>query len=290
MYNIFPCILSKPLRRAVALTALLLSAIATPMEMKAKSDYEAYIDSADNYASREHYVEAARCYREALRANPGSPLNSKIFANLGICLTETGQLTEAIDALDVALVREPSSPHILTSRARALLLSDRRQDALTDLDAALAADSLHLPALRLRSQLHMLTADYPKAETDFTTIHTHYPAEDLGAIGLAQCHMMRGDFDAAITLYREAITLADEADTHVALASALLNARRNSEAGEMLREAIRLHPRCGELYLMRGVLHQRMYRTEEAMTDKKTALSLGVDPAKADAVLPGKVK
>lgn len=283
--NIYPSILGKKL----LIPAMVLTLWAAPSSLSARS-YEAYIDSAENYASRENYAEAARCYRMALKANPASPLNPKIFANLGLCLTETGNIDEAIEAFDVALVREAKSPHILTSRARALLLGNRREEALADLDNAIASDSIFLQALRLRSQLHVMKADFTKAESDFNTIHRNYPEETIGAIGLAQCHERRGEFDDAIRLYSEAIKIADEPESNVALASALLNARRHSEAAEVLREAIRRHPRCGELYLMRGVLHLRMYRPEEAVTDKKTALSLGVDPSLANQLIPGKAK
>lgn len=272
----------RPLLTAIALlTAIGLSPLSAQR-------YEAYIDSADNYVAHERYADAARCYREALKTNPASPLNSKIFANLGICLTETRQYGLALEAFDVALVREPDSPSILTSRARTYLLTNNTEDAITDLNSALHTDSLYLPALRLRGHLHLLNSDYDAAKSDFGSICRHYPDDETGITGLASCYDRLADYPKAIELYRKALSISDEQDTNVALAGALINNNQLSEAREALREAIQRHPRCAELYLMRGVLHQRMFKPEEAATDKKTALNLGADPELADRLIPSK--
>ena len=196
-----------------------LAAVAFGVPDISARQYEAYIDSAENYIKRDRYAEAAECYRNALRDSPGSPLNSKIFANLGICLTETGDLDGALQAFDVALVREPSSAAILNSRAKTHLLRNDKDAAMKDLNMALTSDSLHAESLKLRAQIEML-------------------------------------------------------------------AREN----DIPRAAIRRHPRTGELYLMRGVLHLRKYRNDDALTDKKTAISLGVEPEMAERLIPGKIR
>lgn len=272
--------------RSIIATVALLTAFGS-LHLSAKK-YEAYIDSADNYASHQHYTEAARCYREALKANPASPLNSKIFANLGICLTETGQFGLALEAFDVALVREPKSAPILTSRAKTYILTNNTEDALKDLDSALSVDSIYLSALRLRGNLHMLDSDYAAAMSDFRVINRHYPDDETGLTGLARCFEHASELRQAIEFYKQALHVSDDPDTNVALAGALINDNQLTEAREHIREAIRRHPRCANLYLMRGVVHQRMFQPEEAATDKKTAINLGADPDMADKLISTK--
>ena len=267
-----------------------LAAVAFGVPDISARQYEAYIDSAENYIKRDRYAEAAECYRNALRDSPGSPLNSKIFANLGICLTETGDLDGALQAFDVALVREPSSAAILNSRAKTHLLRNDKDAAMKDLNMALTSDSLHAESLKLRAQIEMLDKEYTHALADFTTLRKVSPEDPWVAAGMAECYSATGDATKSIDLYLEAIGIEDRPEFNVALATVLINAGQLQQAADILREAIRRHPRTGELYLMRGVLHLRKYRNDDALTDKKTAISLGVEPEMAERLIPGKIR
>ncbi len=254
----------------------------------AKSPYEAYIDSAENYVKRERYADAARCYRESLRINPGSPLNSKIFANLGVCLTGAGEYTEALEAFDVALVREPESTSILNSRARTWLLMNKPENAMTDLDTSLAIDSLQREPLRMRGQLHMLSHNQAKAATDFKSLALNFPDEAWGYAGQAQCLMAGNNYSDAIPLLEKAIEIDDNPDFITSLATAQIETEHLQEAKETLREAIRRHPREASLYIVRAILHTRLYENEAAALDKKMAIDLGADPTAVEALLPSR--
>lgn len=248
--------------------------------------YEAFIDSAENCIKRENFAEAAQFYRKALKKNPASPLNSKVFANLGMCLTETGEFDEAIQAYDVALVREPESIAILTSRAKTLLRQGNDKEALADLNKALSIDSIAQTPLRLRGRLLMATGNTNRALKDFSVLRRNFKDDDIGTSGMAQCYAIMGMPSQAATLYQEAVSQAPTEENYEGLVSALLNCERYDDAKDVLHEAINKFPRNGEMYLLRGVLHYFMHRNEEALVDKKTAIVLGVDVSKADIAIP----
>ena len=244
-------------------------------------DYEALLDSADNYIKRSRWNEAAGCIRRSLRLKPASPLNAKLFSNLGVCLAQAGDIPGALEAFDLALVREPDSPSILYSRASTYVLSGKYPEALADLDHALAGDSLRQDALRLRGQLLLASTkpeDTFKAERDFTTLQRHYPADPWGPAGLGGCHINREEFGQAAPLFAKAISLGSKEEFHISYITALLAIGSFSEAEEAIYQALELFPRSGELYLRRALLHKKTFRNSDMEIDKKFAREYGVDP------------
>lgn len=250
------------------------------------SQYETYIDSAEYYAGKEQFSKAAHYYRMALRDNPASPLNPMVFANLGMCLTETGEYGEALQAYEVALVRDPNSVNTLTNQAKTLLLCSRSSEALESLEKAIGIDSLAIPPRRLHGQLMLMKGRPTDALKDFTILIDRN-SDDISALdGAARSHELMGNHRDAANLFRRRLEIEADPDVYTGLVSSLINDSRLEEADNCVYEAIEKFPRTGELYLLRGVIHQMHYRTKEALTDKKTAISLGVPIETADRILP----
>lgn len=248
--------------------------------------YEALLDSADNYIRRERWQDAARCVRHALKLYPASPLNSKLFSNLGVCLTNCGDFSGAFEAFELALVREPDSPETLYSRAIAYMLSDSPDDARRDLQAALAVDSLNQKALRLHGQLSLMAGDTPAASADFQRLKAHFPSDPWGPAGIGECLIDNADNAAAIPFLQQAISLEDNPDFRISLISALMAENKLAEAENTIYESLKLYPREGELYLLRGVLHRTLHQNNDAELDKKIAIEYGVDPQTIEKYLP----
>lgn len=247
---------------------------------------ETYLDSADYYIKKERFAEAADYYRKALKENPGSPINTKIFANLGMCLKETGEYNEALQAFEIALVRDSTSVNLLTSRAQIYLLMSRPEEARNDLNRALAVDSMSRSALLLRGHLALDRGEVNEALVDFTKILSVHPQDIEAITGTAICNSMLNNFDQSIDYYKKLIKVNPESQIYIALITDLINADRIKDADNEVNSAIREFPRCGELYLLRGVIHKINFRNDEAEIDRNTALNLGITKEKADIVLP----
>lgn len=262
---------------------------ATVMASYAQS-YETCIDSAEYYVGKERYAEAAEYYRLALKTSPGSPLNSKVFANLGLCLAETGNLDEALQALDIAAVREPESPSILLSRAKVNMLSSRPAEALSDIESVLSLDSLSVSALTLHAKLMVGTGDLKRGSSDYDRLLELAP-DNLEIIkGAAMCKSLSGSYADAASLYRKACETEDSPENFIGLVTSLTDAQQLEEAETCVNLAIQKYPREAELYLLRGVLHNLHYRSNEAELDRKTAITLGLPREIAEKAIPPRPK
>ena len=259
-------------------TILLLITVAAYSSADAVAQtYEAYLDSADNYIRLERWHDAAEATRHALRLKPGSPLNSRLFSNLGICLMHEGDYKSAIEAFDLALVRMPADAPLLASRASANVLDGNREAALVDVDKALSIDSLNSDALRIRGQLMLMKRRFPEAERDFSLLCKVDSTEVWGPAGLAECRINDGNYVEAYTLLDRAIALSDSPELRISLVQAQIEANRLDLAEESIREALKLYPRVGEFYLFRAVIHKKFYQNTEAELDKKIAKEYGAD-------------
>ena len=240
--------------------------------------YEAYIDSADNYSRKERWADAARCYRHALRLNPASPLNSKLFANLGVCHTRLGEYDNALDNFEIALIKEPRSASILTSRAATYILMADDSAALADLNLAIEIDSLSPTPRRMRGQILLMRADYPHAEVDFHTLSDLDPTDPWGPAGMGETALADSRYSEAIQHFTRAIEIADNPDFRISLISAMLDSNRLADAETSIIEALKLYPHTGEFYLLRAMLHKTLHQNSAAEIDCQLARQYGIDP------------
>ena len=268
---------------------LMLSLCAPVVLADDDSRYLAMLDSADLYMKGARWSSAEDMIRGALRLRPALPTNYLLFSNLGVCLSAQGRYGDALEAFEIGLLRAPSDPRILLSRGKTYLAMRHDDDAEADFSAALAADSTLLEPRRLRAQLRLIARKYDEAASDFRAIMRLHPSEPWGPSGLADCLQAAGDHEGALRLYRDPLTLETEperrGDIYVGIVGALIRLDRLYEADDAVREAIRKMPRCGELYMMRSVLHRRRFQNEDAEIDKKMAMEYGVEPQIFDAVI-----
>lgn len=272
-------ILSKILLRLILIAAILLPASVSVANTSQHShSYEALIDSAENLTRSDAWLEAAEIYRKSLRANPGSPLNSKIFANLGLCLTHIGNYTEALEAYDIALIKEPHSASILSGKGATLLIKGDIQASRQILEEALKVDSLYPTALRLHGQIMLMENNHDMAERDFSKLIIADPADPWGPAGVAEIKIAQNLFLDAIPLFDKAIQLQESADFRISLIAAMLKTNRLADAENAIREGLVIYPRQGEFYLLRALLHKTLHQNRDAEIDKKYAIEYGVDP------------
>ncbi|MDE6271702.1 MAG: tetratricopeptide repeat protein [Muribaculaceae bacterium] len=240
--------------------------------------YEALIDSAENLTHLNLWSEASELYRQALRINPASPINSKIFANLGLCLTHTGNYDEALEAYDIALVKEPNSASILSGKGATLLIKGDITSARMILEEALAVDSLAPTALRLHGQIMLMENNHQIAESDFSRLTKADPADAWGHAGIAEVKMARNLYQEAIPLFVKALQLQESSDFRLSMIAAMLKSNHLADAEKAIREALAIYPQQGEFYLLRALLHKTLHQNRDMELDKKYAVEYGVDP------------
>lgn len=103
-------------------------------------------------------ADAVQQLRAQLELDPGNPL---VLAMLGVALTRTGELDEAVEALDRAHYLEPENPQILVDYGNALLAAGRELPARSRFEAALKRDPTHHGALRSLAELYQRLAAAP---------------------------------------------------------------------------------------------------------------------------------
>jgi len=106
-------------------------------------------------------ADAVQQLRVQLGQDPGNPL---VLAMLGVAFTRTGELDEAVEALDRAHYLEPDNPQILVDYGNALLAAGRDQSARSRFEAALKLDPAHQGALRSLAELYQRLATRPAPE------------------------------------------------------------------------------------------------------------------------------
>lgn len=253
------------------LSIIIFSASITP-------SYEALIDSADTCTRNNHWLEASNLYKEALKLYPGSPLNSKIFANIGVCYSNLERFDEALEAFDIALVKEPANVRILSQRATTNILAGNSEAALSDLKMALDVDSLAADPLRMHGQLMIASNDLNTARRDFLLLSEVSPHDPWGAAGLAEIEYMEGRPEESIPLYIKALEIEENPDFRISLITAMLDTYKLKEAEDLIRESIMSYPKTGEFYVMRARLNKILHQNSLAESDKKIAIEYGVDP------------
>lgn len=103
-------------------------------------------------------ADAVQQLRLQLSHDPGNPL---VMAMLGVAFTHTGELDEAVEALDRAHYLEPDNPQILVDYGNALLAAGRDQSARSRFEGALRLDPTHQGALRSLANLYQQLATRP---------------------------------------------------------------------------------------------------------------------------------
>lgn len=259
-----------------------------PAALSATSpEYLALVDSADNYIKQERWMEAESTIISALRLEPANYTNALLFSNLGVVRTEQGKYKDAIDAFNLGLSITPESKDLLNNRARAKMLLDDFDNAISDLSESLAIDSIQEWALQMRGLLRISRNDLPGARHDLLLLAKNFHKNCQAFSGLARISELEGKYDDALKYYDESIYINDDPDIRSARILLKIKADRYSEAAADIRESIAVYPENPYLYIWRGYLHRLNYRNEEAEADKKIALNKGADPQFVEQFIPG---
>jgi tetratricopeptide (TPR) repeat protein len=260
-----------------------------------------------------HLEEAIRYFSIAVALRPRSPA---ALVNLGLTLSDKGQVDEAIACYHKAIALDPKGAGAHVNLGNALYGKGKVEEAIACFHKAIALDpkdanghnSLGV-ALAGKGQVDEAIACYRKAiefDPTFTEAHNNLGAALYGkgqvdeaiacyrkAIDLdpkyASAHSnlglaleAKGQVDEAITCHRKAIELdPKDASAHGKLGSALKDKGQWDEAIACYRKAIELDPKNAQAHSNLGLALSDQGRLEEAIACHRKALAL--DPKYARA-------
>lgn len=248
--------------------------------------YIQYVDSADFYIKREMWNDAERVTIAAIKLTPANKLNKYLWSNLGDIRTNMEDYPGALQAFEIGLASDPKSTDILTRRAYTYLKMGKKQEALDDIDSALAVDSIMEWPLKMRALLLFGKGDFKGAERDYSALMRNYPSNPDGYLGMGKITAMKGDHKKALQLLKKSLELEQDEETWFYIVMVNIEGNDIPNAKEELYTALKRYPRSGNLYLLRGVIHKINYENDSAELDKKIALDYGADPLLVEKYFP----
>lgn len=252
--------------------------------------YIQYVDSADFYIKRKMWNDAERMTLGALKQFPANKLNYLLWSNLGDIRLALGKTEDALQAFDIGVIGAPENTNLLNKRAHARFQAKMDSLALRDLDKSLEIDSVQRWPLRTRGMWMLSQKRYDIARNDFETLKRHFPLDEGAYMGLGQLEAINGNSEKALEMYDKALELNANEETWFYKITIEIESDKLEKAEDDLRYSLKRFPRCGNLYLLRGLIHKIKFQNEAAEIDRKIALEYGSDPLVVEKILPSNRK
>lgn len=177
----------------------------------------------------------------AVRLAPDDP---DLRLGLARHLVDLGSLREAEALLERSVRRADASPEERVLLARLRLLDGRKEEALREVDAALAADSTQALAWLLRGRVLFELERYPAAEQSYVVADSLQPNRATTLLHLGECRSKLGDDAHAEKDYLRALALNPElVPARSALASLYQHSGRVEAAIQLYQQALEADPK-----------------------------------------------
>ncbi|MEU1621778.1 tetratricopeptide repeat protein [Streptomyces sp. NPDC005722] len=184
------------------------------------------------------------------------------LASLTVLLTQ-GQLNPTIRAW------------VHTYRGRRFFLADRDEEALAELDRALAADPHNHRAMAYRGDVHSWQGRYDDAIADLNAALDINPTYAWALASRGQAHRLSGRHDDAIADLNAALDLdPTDAWTFASRGETHRLAGRYDDAITDLNAALNINPTYAWALASRGETHRSAGRYDDAITDLNAALDI----------------
>jgi tetratricopeptide (TPR) repeat protein len=174
-----------------------------------------------------------------------------------------------------AVAAQPGSALAHANLAAHLGTSGHYDEAVREVDSAIALDADSAIAHYNRGVLLSLKQDWPNAQVALQKAVRLEPSYAEAHYVLGSCLGLSGQISSAITEYKKALQLKpDMLRAHLDLAAAYFQAGRPANCEAELRIALRIAPASGEAHKQLGILRAAQGLHAEAAAEFRTALSL----------------
>jgi tetratricopeptide (TPR) repeat protein len=202
---------------------------------------------AAHMALGQAYVDQGReetAYAELVTALLLDPLDAGTLTALGQLHLAAGRTAPAVAALERALALETGNSQALHALGTALVRAGRTAEGQRRLEESVRRQAQDVEDQRSRRTAAMLAVQ-------------------------AEIHVSRGEHDAAIDLFKQAITIRRDSVGTLQVSGALIEAGRLEEAAAVLQAAIRLNPRP-ETHRRLAEVYAALGRAEESARERQT--------------------
>ncbi|HKE87179.1 MAG TPA: tetratricopeptide repeat protein [Vicinamibacterales bacterium] len=192
------------------------------------------------------YVDQSReevGYAELVTALLLDPLDAETLTSLGRLHLAAGRAAQAVAALERALALDARNSQALNALGNALIRTGRTAEGQQRLEESVRWQALDLEDQRSKRTAAMLSVQ-------------------------AAIHVSKGEYDAAIDTWKQAITIRRDSVGPFQIADALIKAGRLEEASAVLQAAIPSNPRP-EVHRRLAEVYAAIGRTEESARERR---------------------
>lgn len=239
---------------------------------------------ADKAVADGDYEGATHRLLEAIAIRPSEPQNVLLLSNLGMLYSYMDRDSMALSTLDEALRRAPGLRTAMSARARVLLKLRRDKEAYSAFEELIAADSLNTDARYYHGIMALYGGKRDIAEADFEVLKASDPTGYTTARAMGMLYSITGREKQAVPYLRRILSVEPEAEFYAALAGCLLALGELTEASATISEGLGKYPDDPELYYYRAMLNRDRFLLDDAHSDAKRAVALGLNPARASAL------
>jgi tetratricopeptide (TPR) repeat protein len=204
-------------------------------------------NAAAHKALGQAYVEQGReeiGYAELVTALLLDPRDAETLTALGQLHLAANRLAPAVPALERALALDPGNSQALHALGNALIRAGRAAEGQQRLEESVRRQAQDVEDQRSRRTAAMLSVQ-------------------------AEIHASKGEYDAAVEVWKQAITMRRDSAGPLQVADTLIKAGRHEEAAAVLQASIPLNPRP-ELHRRLAEVYAALGRTEESARERRT--------------------
>ncbi len=268
--------------RLIFILATFLPSLACIAQTKEEeTPYVKMMGVADSAIAKGDWASAEKYLRNAMHIEPANPANLLLLSNLGMIQFYQGKDSLAIETLTDACNIAPRAVPVLANRANVLEAVGRYDEALADCNSILAIDSANVRARAMRINFFVRSGKYREAQADLDSLIHFAPENPITNVIAGNLYTATGRYAEAITPLSKAIEIEPQAEYFAARALCRIMTGNLNDASTDIAEGLRINPMEGELYLYRAMLNKMRYRNDDAKSDAKRAMQLGISEQRA---------
>ncbi len=200
-----------------------------------------YLNNLGNvYRAANRLEDAVSCYQKALQLNPQS---ADSHLNLGIALTEQGEITGAIQAFESALSANPYHPRAHITLGDLLQSQGELDRAIASYQKAIALQPESFEALTSLGMAFYRKGYLQESQRTYEHALAIDPFSTAALSNIAATFYEQGRIDMATACYREVLNIQPHSpDAHINLGFLIGQQGQYQEAAAHYQQALQLEP------------------------------------------------
>ena len=215
---------------------------------------EARVGLADYYISARMIPQAAEVLNALVKEADGFAPATLRLAGLDFA---ANRKPEAYAKVESVIAREPKNPMGLELKVRFLLADQKFPEALAAANALVEADPTSVRGRYLQAVGLEATGAIDEAITGFQAVLAARPAETAAQIKLARLHLVRRNYQGALSLAQQAVKARPQSvEAHLVYAQALFRTGDMTNAERELVMLAKAAPSSADVHAWLGLVHE----------------------------------